>query len=893
MKLIRTTMLVVFMLAFSALTFAQTYTVSGKVIADATGEGLIGANVYMKGANIGAATDVDGKYEMKVPAGEYTLVCSYIGYETKSVAVNVDKDMEVNFAMADYQFSLNITVISDRAKERETPVAFSDIDKEQMEFTLGSRDIPLVLNSTPSVYSTMQGGGAGDARINIRGFDQRNVAIMINGIPVNDMENGWVYWSNWDGVGDATSSIQVQRGLSAINLATPSVGGVMNVITDPTAQEFGVRYKQEYGSGSFWKSTLTASSGMINDKLAFNMAVVRKIGDGVIDKTWTDAWAYYFGAAYNINKNHRLELYALGAPQRHGQNLYKQNIGAYSHEFAKDLDDYDPAALNDYAESPSGRKYNENWNWVREEYKTRQFFNGSLHDRYSDNFINERENYYHKPVVNLNWFAKFSDRFSLYSTIYYSGGQGGGSGTYGSLVWDYSGPSRIVDWNRTFERNRTNDDGSRGILRNSVNNQWTYGAMSRGYFKVNKQLTVGLGVDWRTAEIDHYREVRDLLGGNYYVDNSNQWDTFDYEKRKKLGDKIAYHNTNTVDWLGVFGQGEYTTDKVTLYGMAGWTMIKYRLTDHFKKNEDGAVIQLESDNIHGFQVKGGASYRFTNAISAYANFGYVSKVPIFDQVIDDEESVMADSPENEKFISFEAGLDFRNLLNGMVDVKTNFYFTNWNDRANNVYINNPNAEDDILFVTGMDVRHMGFELEYQIRPHKMFWVNGAFSFGDWVHTSDVSATYKSFDEDAGQYVSNSYNLYVNDLKVGDAPQMQNFFQVNVKPSPCLTLAVVWKYYGKHYASWDPLGRNDATDRTQSWEAPAYHLFDVHASYDVPVKRYDIQIWGHVFNLFDTEYISDATDNSAYNGFDGDHDADDAEVYLGLPMMFNVGVTLGL
>ena len=62
---------------------------------------------------------------------------------------------------------------------------------------------------------------------------------MINGVPQNDMENGWVYWSNWDGVGDATSSIQVQRGLSAVNLATPSIGGTMNIITDPTSFEKG------------------------------------------------------------------------------------------------------------------------------------------------------------------------------------------------------------------------------------------------------------------------------------------------------------------------------------------------------------------------------------------------------------------------------------------------------------------------------------------------------------------------------------------------------------------------------------------------------------------------------------------------------------------------------
>jgi len=191
------------------------------------------------------------------------------------------------------------------------------------------------MNTTPSVYATPQGGGAGDARINVRGFNQRNVAIMINGVPVNDMENGWVYWSNWDGVADATSSIQMQRGLSAINLATPSVGGTMNIITSPAEMKAGGTGKFEYGSGNFMKATFSAHTGLINNKFAASVSVVRKVGEGVIDKTWTDAWAYYMGMSYNVSKNHRLELYAIGAPQRHGQNLYKQNVAAYSHEYAK------------------------------------------------------------------------------------------------------------------------------------------------------------------------------------------------------------------------------------------------------------------------------------------------------------------------------------------------------------------------------------------------------------------------------------------------------------------------------------------------------------------------------------------------------------------------------
>jgi len=425
-----------FALMFAATSlFAQNKSVSGVVTNAQTGEKLLGANVVLLGTNLGAASDLDGKYSISAPSGKYTLRCSYIGFATQELQIDLTQNTEVNFDLTVTEFTLSLSVIADRAKDRETPVAFSDVNKKDMELMLGSQDIPMVMNTTPSVYATMQGGGAGDARVNVRGFNQRNTAIMINGVPVNDMENGWVYWSNWDGVGDATSSIQMQRGLSAINLATPSIGGTMNIITDPTAQNFGVKYKQEFGSDTFLKSTLSFNSGLMNKKFAISGTVVRKTGDGTVLKTWTDSWAYYFGATYNVNDKNRIELYALGAPQKHGQNLYKQNIGAYSHEYAKGLSDYNQDALNKFSEAKDGRLYNENWNKVSPTYTAKQWYNEGLHDRHDPNFINERENFFHKPIVNFNWYSQFSNKMSLYTTLYWSGGHGGGTGTYGHLSW--------------------------------------------------------------------------------------------------------------------------------------------------------------------------------------------------------------------------------------------------------------------------------------------------------------------------------------------------------------------------------------------------------------------------------------------------------------------------
>lgn len=96
----------------------------------------------------------------------------------------------------------------------------------------------------------LQGGGAGDARTNVCGFSQNNLAVMISGVPVNEMENGWVYQWNRGGLGDASTSIRLQRGLSAANLATPSIGGTLNVMTDPSAMRSGFSCKQEAGLGS-------------------------------------------------------------------------------------------------------------------------------------------------------------------------------------------------------------------------------------------------------------------------------------------------------------------------------------------------------------------------------------------------------------------------------------------------------------------------------------------------------------------------------------------------------------------------------------------------------------------------------------------------------------------
>jgi outer membrane receptor protein involved in Fe transport len=776
----------------------------------------------------------------------------------------------------------------------------------------------------------------------VRGFNQRNTAVMINGVPVNDMENGWVYWSNWDGVGDAATSIQLQRGLSAVNLATPSIGGTLNVITDPADRGGGLMYKQEFGLGSLddgggWglgnnmlKETLVVNTGPMG-AFAATASVVRKTGGGMYqgftggDALWMDAWAYYVATSFQLNPSNRLEAYAVGAPQRHGQNLYKLNLASLDADFARSMDGFDAAAFDDYPEVGRGRS--PNVAPVSASYDGIQYNStgpdAGQRSRFNSGYLNERENYFHKPQVNLNWYSFFGDGLSLSTVGYYSGGRGGGTGTYGSLAWNYDYGQRFADWDATIERNRSNSTGSRGILRNSVNNQNTLGAISKLRKSFEDGLTVEVGVDWRTATIAHYREVRDLLGGAYYNDcfrscSSDFWT--EAEENRGLGDKINYHNENTVNWLGAFVQAEKSTTAGSVYGMAGWAQNSYTFVDFF--NRDPHITELlgklpddypynymeftrdpstttnlkrESGNIGGYQLKGGAVRNLNDQWSLFANAGVISKVPIFDGVIDDNNGTLNPDPKNEKFLSYEAGTQFRSS-NRQVSLNVNFYHTTWRNRTLTRFVQNIGGiegVDGLVNLLGVDARHMGIEADGAYQPSNLLRFDWALSLGNWNYLDDVAGTYRPDDQSSE---TESYNFYISGLKVADAPQHQMALSASVYPSDAAYLSLVGMFYANHFAQFEPFSRTSADDRAQSWQPPGYSVFHLHTSYSfgdvLPIANGgSLRLFANVYNLLDTVYIQDATDASRFNGYhdDGDrHDADSAEVFLGYPRNLNVG-----
>lgn len=202
---------------FCTATAVAQATLKGKIVDAESNEPLIGATVSVKGSTEGSVTDIDGVFSLKITTSGTTVEFKYLGYKTKTMKITQKGTVDLGTVSmeADSHVLNDVVVTSSIAVARKTPVAVSSVAMDFIEEKLGTQEFPEILKSTPGVHANKDGGGYGDSEIYMRGFGNENIAVMVNGVPMNDMEWGGVYWSNWSGLTDVTRTMQTQRGLGA------------------------------------------------------------------------------------------------------------------------------------------------------------------------------------------------------------------------------------------------------------------------------------------------------------------------------------------------------------------------------------------------------------------------------------------------------------------------------------------------------------------------------------------------------------------------------------------------------------------------------------------------------------------------------------------------------
>jgi len=835
--------LIVSFLFVNVISFAQG-TITGTINDSDLGGPLSGANIVEYGTNNGAIADFDGNFELIVEGDNGTVTISYLGYTTQNYVYELSNGvlvLEVVTLEPDPNALSEVVVIGtgvvQLAAGRATPTAVSTISAEEIELRGGAnRDITESIAFTPSATVTGN-NGFGDSQLFLRGFDQTNIAVLLNGQPVNGMEDGKVYWSNWSGLADIATTIEVQRGLGASRLAISSVGGTTNIVMKAADKKQGGFVRFTGANDSYVKATAGYDSGMNEKGWAFSVLLDywqahRKWSEG----TYGQGQTYYFSVGYKASEKHNFNFLVTGSPQLHGQkwSQSKERIAA-------------------------NPKYNQHWGYLNED---------------GTDISSERQNFYHKPVTNLNWDFTISDNTTLSTVAYASWGRGGGTGPRGNgrvrtadvVVDGVTFPGQL-DYPAIEQANTVigvggdygAPNGAGYIRRGSMNNHAWYGMVSNLNHDFSDNLSASVGVDARFYQGDHFRQVVDLYGLSGWSNDrpddavvtntyeANPWSTlFDYAPEE---DRIAYDNSEKINYQGVFGQLEYATDRFTIFAQGAFSNQSYEREDRF---DDG----VKSDKISktGYNIKGGLSYDITPDNTIFFNAGHYSRQPYLDNVFNRNRGQITEpvSPgvDNEKITSFEAGY---HIKANRFRANFNAYATNWSDRTLSNFDTDDNGTPDndvddfdiTVLQRGITQFHTGAELDVNFRSTDWLTIQGFISGGSWYYKGEAEVSV--YNADTNAQIGETTNVDRDGIKVSTAPQFTTGIGFDAKLVKGLSVDARIKYNDNHYEFTDV---STSTEDFKGVQLDSYALTNAGVTYRFSFGDNNMTFRANVFNVFD-------------------------------------------
>lgn len=807
-------------LMFTAFSMAQTV-VTGTVMDAEMAAPLPGANIVEKGTTNGVSSNFDGEFSIITQSTEGEIVISYVGY-TKVVVKFSGSTSLGNITLTPDNTLEEVVIIGsgiiDLAEDRKTPVAVSTITANQIREKAGNSDLPEVLKQTPSVQS-VQAGGFGDGQMFLRGFDQTNTAFLLNGQPINGMEDGKMYWSNWSGVLDVANAVQVQRGLGASKLAISSVGGTVNIVTKTIDRREGGFFQQMVGNDNYIKSTAYYSTG-VNDK-GWSLGVLfgHWQGDGYVDYTQGQGQTYYISVGYQPNDNHALNFMLTGAPQWHA--------AAGGNSISKYLDAEENGGR--------GRRFND-WNFTGVD---------------SDNNLHGGvypggRNIYHKPVANLSWDWTINDKSELSTVLYGSMGRG----SFAQAITD-----------------RNTDEFL--YVRGSNNNHNWYGLVTNYNNQLTETLNFNVGADVRLYNGIHFRDVREFVNpdinsvsassgysGNYELTQAggiNPWTVF-FDPNTEHSQRFGYDYEEQINYAGIFTQLEYSKDNLSAFFQGALSNQSHVRTEFLNTSTPGKGEEGGKVNNIGYNLKAGAAYTITDMHKVFVNAGFYSRQPFHDILyVNDRASNELYNPEieNQEITGLEAGYQFGGEK---IQANLNLYHTTW---AKRTLVDNNGLDGDEYVgeqTFGVKQVHMGVELEVFTQPLNNLRVNGFLSLGDWQFKD--SAILREFDEDGNQ-IGDDQVVDIDGYDVGGAAQVTAGINASYEFLPRLSVDGAWNWYNDMYST-------GALDQP-TLAMPSYDLVDAGLSYKMLVGKDDrnsLQFRVNINNIFDEVYLESVNGNTA-------------------------------
>ena len=541
-------------------------------VTDSSGEPIVGANILIKESNLITYTDEKGKFYLNSNSTNIDIQVSHVGYLTKEIEFS-NPNQEINIVLDDgIILKDEIKVISTRAKYN-SPFAFTNISKSFIEKNNSGKDIPFLINSTPSTYSTSDAGnGIGYTGVRIRGSDATRINVTINGIPYNDSESHGVFWVNVSDLASSANSIQVQRGVGSSTNGGGAFGGTVSIKTGKASEDFKLKYSSSAGSYKSFKNTLELNSGLIKNKINMNLRLSKINSDGYVDRATSDLKSYYASASYYSDKT-SIDLINFSGKER----TYQSWWGTPEGRINNDIEEMNNViANNGYSDEQADNLLNSG-----------RTFNYYTYDNQTDN--------YQQDHYQMHFNHDISNTANLHLALHYTYGRG-----YYEEFREDDNLSNYYD----FLENKSLDLVRRRWLSNHF-----YG-LTYSFSKKFDKSEINIGGALNEYDADHFGEIIQpqlMVSEPYYFSKSF----------KKDGNIFIKYNLNITKSAELF------------------TDIQLRGYSHKMKGNDNdkSIIDVDKNNIF-FNPKIGLTKSLNDKVILYGSVAVANREPIRSDYID-------------------------------------------------------------------------------------------------------------------------------------------------------------------------------------------------------------------------------------------------------------------
>jgi iron complex outermembrane receptor protein len=781
------------LLLFSFASFAQTFTVSGKVNTYIENHTYLDeppkfaylkeANISLKGTTKGVVTDANGYYKLiGVEKGTYTLVCSYVGYQTKEKIIEVNKDLYIDFAMEE-EFSHFAQYI---VYGQKTPLPFTreEISKADLQKQNLGQDLPILLNFTPSIVTTTDAGaGVGYTGMRIRGSDATRTNVTINGIPVNDAESQGVFWVNMPDFASSVSSVQIQRGVGTSVNGAGAFGATVNLETARPQDQAYAEIGNSYGSFNTWKNNVQFGTGLIKNKFKLDGRLSRITSDGFIDRASSNLRSFFVAGEFdagkagtfttNIFSGKEITYQAWeGVPESRLRGN-KEEIEAYINR----------NFLNDRAA-----------NHLRN--ANSRTFNPYTYENQVDDYQQDHYQFLHKLNVG---------NFRFNSALFYTKGRGFFEQfRENDRLSSYNLPNVVVGGetikNTDLIRRRWLDNDFYGFVTNM-----TY-ATSR--------IEAILGGGYNVYQGKHFGEV---IWARYASTGNIRHRYYDNDATKTDANVYAKANFRVIESADFWAFADMQIRNVS-YKFLGYDTDKRNVT--------------QTDNLTFFNPKLGVRYNANNEHDFYASYAVANREPNRN---DYTESTTNSRPKHETLHNIEAGYSWNK---GKFLLAANVYYMLYKNQL--VVTGKLNDVGSAVRQNTPDSYRTGLELQANwFISNKLKWnLNATFSQNKIASYTEYLDNY-----DTGEQQSFTYK----DTDIAFSPSVVAASQFTVSPTNWFNVALLTKYVGKQYLD---------NTQNESRKLNDYLTNDLHFNFIVKPKfMKEINVSFLANNIFSTLYES--------------------------------------